>query len=110
MIVITGFLREKPKNAKPFHDFPLVLLHVQEILYKLLFSFGKCFAASSNVTNIFEAKRSAILFASPGVISDSCNKTGTLFNHPPITTGTDTKPPFEKLHLVLVFESLHTLP
>ena len=38
--------------------------------------------ASSNVTNIFEAKRSAILFASPGVISDSCNKTGTLFSHP----------------------------
>src|SRR5690606_25680628 len=54
------------------------------------------FVVSGNVVQIPDANGSAIRFARPGVMSDSWISTGTRFNHAPMTTGTETKPPLEK--------------
>lgn len=51
----------------------------------------------------FVTKGNAILFASPNVLSGSRITIGTLFNHAPITTGTETNPPAEKITSGFIF-------
>lgn len=51
----------------------------------------------------FVAKGNAILFASPNVLSGSRITIGTLFNHAPTTTGTETNPPARKDNVRLYF-------
>lgn len=58
---------------------------------------------SSNVKNIFLQNGDASLFARPADKSDSCATTGTLFSFAPITTGSDTNPPFENTIFGLIF-------
>ena len=58
-------------------------------------SFGKYLNVSSNTVKICSANEEAILFASPGVISDSCITTGIFESFAASTTGTETNPPFE---------------
>ncbi len=52
---------------------------------------------------IFLANFKEILLANPGVKSDSCMIVGIFKERAAITTGTLTKPPFEKVSLVFVF-------
>ena len=58
--------------------------------------FGRYCKVSGKFVQILVANLVAILLASPGVISDSCIMTGTFESAAAITTGTLTKPPFEK--------------
>ena len=60
------------------------------------FPFGRYCRVSGKLVQTFVANLVAILFASPGVISDSCMITGIFKKAAAITTGTLTKPPFEK--------------
>ena len=57
---------------------------------------GRYCNVSGKLVHILVANLVAILFASPGVISDSCIITGIFKKAAAITTGTLTKPPFEK--------------
>src|SRR5690606_27827836 len=66
-------------------------------------SFGKCLIVSLKTVKIWEANGSEILFAKPGVTSDSWTTTGILANFAAITTGTETKPPLEKMTVGLIF-------
>ncbi|CUY00964.1 hypothetical protein SETU_01002 [Staphylococcus epidermidis] len=63
---------------------------------KSALSFGRYVSVSSKVVYIFLANFKEILLANPGVKSDSCMIVGIFKERAAITTGTLTKPPFEK--------------
>ena len=94
MTRIMGFAPLKPRNFSPSMRLPLNssrLIGVPVCMPLL----PVYLSVSSNVTRILSAYLAAILFASPGVKSDSWQSIG----HLPLaamTTGTLTNPPLEK--------------
>ena len=59
------------------------------------FSSGRYLSVSGKLQHTFFATGMQSLFARPGVRSDSCMMQGIFNDEAALTTGTDTKPPFE---------------
>ena len=105
IIRTTGFESSNPQNLSPFSLLPLKSSSLIGEPVRTAFSAGRCLSVSGKFVQTLTAHGMQILFASPGVISDSCIIHGILRDLAATTTGTDTKPPFENTTSGLIFLS-----
>ena len=103
IIRITGFELSNPQNLSPFSLSPLKSSSLIGEPVSTAFSAGRCFSVSGKFVHTLTAHGIHILFASPGVISDSCMIHGIFLDFAATTTGTDTNPPFENTTSGLIF-------
>ena len=107
IIKITGLLFLNLQISFPFISLPnnnsfLIGVPVNSTFLSLI-----NFLVSGNVIHIFFIKGIEILFASPGVMSDSWEITGILFLKALNITGIATNPPFEKITFGLSNFKIH---
>ena len=91
----TGFSPLKPQADRPFSLSPSNNSLRMGVPVCTPLPFGTYCRVSGKVAQITLAEGIAILFARPGVMSDSWIITGMWFFFAPSTTGTATKPPLE---------------
>ena len=97
IIKITGLSSVSPQNSSAADLLPSNSSWRIGEPVSTAFSFGRCSKVSGKLQHTFVADGIEILFASPGVISDSWMMVGTWRRFPAMTTGTETKPPLEKI-------------
>ena len=94
--MITGLSGVKSKDLSPAALSPCLNSSLIGEPVNTAFPSGSDAAVSGKLWQMTLAPFMAILLARPGVMSDSCIITGILYFFAARTTGTDTKPPFEK--------------
>ena len=105
MIRSVGFSSVNPQKASPFSLSPWKSSSRIGEPVRTAFCGGRCLIVSGKFVQTRFAQGIQILFASPGVISDSWITQGIFLDLAASTTGTDTKPPLEKTTSGLIFFS-----
>ena len=96
----------KPQISFPFSFEPVKISFLIGLPVNTPLLFLTNCKLSLKVTHNLSQKGDANLFASPGVISDSCATTGIFFIDAAITTGTVTNPPFENITSGFSFDKI----
>ncbi|MPN40346.1 hypothetical protein SDC9_187882 [bioreactor metagenome] len=98
-----GLLLLNPQSLRPTSLLPIKSSDLIGVPVATPFPFLMYLRVSGKVVHTFLANGEAILFASPGVMSDSWIITGMPLSFAPRTTGTATKPPLENTKSGFIF-------